>query len=82
MIELASLPNLGYESAARLEAVGLATLADLEGLGAVEAYRRVQERFPEETSLNLLWALEGALLDISWLDLPVELKEELRAQLK
>ncbi len=82
MGELAALPNLGEESAARLEAVGIGSLLDLEEAGSVEAYQRVNERFPEETSLNLLWALEGALLDVSWLDIPPERKEELRAELK
>lgn len=82
MVELAALPNLGDESAARLEAVGIASLFDLEEVGSVEAYQRVKERFPEETSINLLWALEGALLDVSWLDIPSERKHELRAELK
>ena len=82
MTELADLPNLGESTAARLEAVGIGDLADLEEAGVVAAYERVAERFPDDTSLNLLWALDAALLDIPWLNLPVERKEELRALLE
>ena len=81
MGELSELPNLGEVSDARLEAVGIETRHDLETAGAVEAYRRVVERFPDDTSLNMLWALEAALLDINWLDLPASRKAELQALL-
>lgn len=72
------LRNLGPVSAARLAAVGIKDVADLEEIGSVNAYRKVKERFPAETSLNLLYALEGALLDLPWDDLPAGVKEELR----
>lgn len=81
MGELAELPNLGKISAMRLEAVGIRSRADLEDVGAVVAYRRVESLFPLETSVNLLWALEAALWDITWLDLPESRKDELRALL-
>lgn len=38
--------NIGPKSAQWLEAVGIQTEADLEALGAVEAYRRVKAAFP------------------------------------
>ncbi len=82
MGDLSELPNIGDKSAARLAAVGVHSISHLEVLGAVQAFLLVQERFPDSTSLNLLWALEGALLDISWLELPSDRKEELRAELR
>ena len=41
--------------------------------------RAVRESFPT-ASANLLYALEGALRDTRWDDLPVELRRELRRQ--
>ncbi len=71
------LRNIGPVSAARLAAVGIKDVTDLEEMGSVTTYRRVKEWFPTETSLNLLYALEGALLDLPWDDLPTGVKEEL-----
>jgi len=80
MHELAELRNIGPVSARRLEAAGVASQQDLEALGAVEAYLVVKKRFPEHTSLNLLYALEGALLDIPWDEVPHVLRQRLREQ--
>jgi DNA transformation protein len=62
---IAALPNLGPASAAMLAEAGIASPEALRALGAVEAYRRVRARNPR-ASLNLLWALEGALTQRSW----------------
>jgi DNA transformation protein len=71
------LLNLGPKSAAWLEQVGIRTRADLERVGSVAAYRKVRDA-GLESSLNLLWALEGALLDLRWDRLPPPVKEDLR----
>jgi TfoX/Sxy family transcriptional regulator of competence genes len=75
------LPNLGPKSAAWLRAAGIATRADLARLGSVEAYRRVLAQ-GVPPSLNLLYALEGALLDLRWDRLSPAVKENLRVRLK
>ncbi|WP_440027754.1 TfoX/Sxy family protein [Chromobacterium amazonense] len=62
---IASLRGLGPKSAHMLAAAGIATVEQLRALGAVEAYVRVCEAQPG-ASLNLLWALEGALTDRDW----------------
>jgi DNA transformation protein len=62
---LAALPNLGPASATMLARAGIESLEALQALGAVEAYRRIREQSPH-ASLNLLWALEGALTQRSW----------------
>jgi len=70
------LRNIGPKSAAWLRQVGLRTRADLEGVGAVEAFMRVK-RAGFKPSLNLLYALEGALCDCHWQEVPDARRGEL-----
>ncbi len=60
-----ALRNLGPASRRWLADAGLHTEADLRALGAVVAYARVRALNPK-ASLNLLWALEGALSNLPW----------------
>ena len=69
--------NLGPTSAGWLRDVGIASFEDLERLGSVAAYQQVAERRPG-VSLNLLYALEGALLDVRWDLLSREVRADLR----
>jgi DNA transformation protein len=62
---LEDLPNLGPVSARRLAEAGITSVAALRRLGAIEAWRRVRGHWPG-ASLNLLWALEGALTGRGW----------------
>ena len=62
---LAALENLGPKSQAMLAAAGIESLAQLQKLGSVAAYTRVKAKVPS-ASLNLLWALEGALSGLPW----------------
>lgn len=68
--------NIGPKSAAWLRQVGVRTQDDLVRLGAVEAFMKVK-RAGFRPSLNLLYALEGALVDSHWADLPDERKSAL-----
>ena len=77
MANLTSLRNIGPQSAHWLESVGIHTPEELFGVGIVEAYLLVKAAFPERVSLNLLFALQGALMDLSWNELPPEMKESL-----
>ena len=72
------LLNLGPVTARRLADVGITDEAALRRHGAVAAYRRVKHEFPRETSLVLLYALEGALSDTPWLELSDKVKSRLR----
>lgn len=63
-INIAALPNLGPKSAQMLVLAGIHTLGQLRELGAVRAY--VQVKRAGNVSLNLLWALEGALSSRHW----------------
>ncbi|MDR2013391.1 MAG: TfoX/Sxy family protein [Rhodanobacter sp.] len=68
--------NIGPKSAAWLRQVGIRTREDLACLGAVEAYLKVK-RAGFRPSLNLLYALEGALTGRHWADLPEAHKSSL-----
>jgi hypothetical protein len=70
--------NVGPKSAAWLRQVGVRTQEDLVRLGSVEAFMKVK-RAGFRPSLNLLYALEGALADCHWADLPEERKAALLA---
>jgi hypothetical protein len=70
------LRNIGPKSAAWLRQVGLRTEEDLRAIGALEAFMRVK-RAGFKPSLNLLYALEGALMDCHWQEVPAERRSEL-----
>jgi DNA transformation protein len=76
--ELAQLRNLGPTSARWLEAAGIHTEAQLRELGAVEAFRRVAMSRAGDVTLNLLYALDGALRGERWDKLPAEIRIALR----
>lgn len=61
-----SLPGLGPASRAMLAAAGIHTVDQLRALGAVKAYAWTAAANPGKASLNLLWALEGALSGCDW----------------
>lgn len=65
MNPLAELPNLGPKSQALLVHAGISSLAQLRALGSVAAYIKVKQA-GGNVSLNLLWALEGALSGEHW----------------
>ncbi len=70
--------RLGPRSHGWLRAVGIQTQEDLEALGAVEAWRRVHKAYPDQVSLDLLYALHGVLHGCCWSTLTVHAKDELR----
>jgi DNA transformation protein len=73
------LKNVGPKSAAWLRQVGVRTQGDLETLGAVAAFIKVK-RAGFRPSLNLLYALEGALLGCHWQQVPEERRAVLLAE--
>ena len=76
------MKNLGPKSSEWLASVGVFTLDDVAKLGVVETYKRVKAAYPEKVSLNLLWGLQAALLDLPWNELPSDIKSELRKQVE
>jgi len=73
--------NVGPKSAAWLRQIGVRTTEDLSRVGPVDAFLKVK-RAGFRPSLNLLYAMAGALADCHWADLPEERKQELLAALE
>lgn len=76
------MKNMGPKSSEWLASVGVHSLNDVAKLGVVETYRRVKAAYPEKVSLNLLYGLQAALLDLPWNELPPDIKEELKKQVE
>jgi DNA transformation protein len=74
--ELLQLKNLGMASVNILRAIGINTHADLQRIGAVEAYRRIRAR-DINVSKVMLYALQGALMDVHWNEIPPDVKAKL-----
>ena len=62
---IAHLHGLGPKSQAMLAGAGITTVAQLRRIGSVRAYASVKAA-GAQASLNLLWALEGALTGLPW----------------
>ena len=77
--DLTTLKNIGPKSAARLRRIGITSRAQIEELGAIAVFKRMRETYP--ASANMLWALQGALLDLQWNQLPPEVKSALLDEL-
>ncbi len=70
------LMNVGPKSAAWLRQVGIRSRADLLEHGAVGAFVKIK-RAGFRPSLNLLYALEGAVLECHWQQVSDERRSEL-----
>jgi len=68
--------NIGKVSRRCLREIEIHTVVDLKACGSVAAYRMIKSMQPKAT-LNLLWALEGAILDIDWREISEVRKSEL-----
>lgn len=74
--ELLELKNLGNTSINWLKTIGVNSYEDLKQLGPVEAYTQIKQR-DIKVSKVFLYALEGALTNTHWNDLPPHLKAQL-----
>ncbi len=74
--DLSKLKNLGVASINILHAVGVNSLEDLEAVGPVETYLRIKRR-DIHVSKVMLYALQGALLNVHWSALDPHLKQKL-----
>ena len=76
------MKNIGPKSSEWLASVGILTLDDVAALGVVETYKRVKAAYPDKVSLNMLYGLQAALLDLPWSELPADIKAELKKQVE
>jgi hypothetical protein len=79
--ELDVLLNLGPKSSGWLADIGIQTRQDLVAMGIVPAYCLLKAQgYP--VSLNLLYALYGALHDMPWNQVPPKVKTSLQAEVE
>jgi hypothetical protein len=71
------IPGVGPAARRWLREVGVATRGDLERTGPVAAFRAVRAN-GRRASVNLLFALEGALLGLRWDRVPEVVRANLR----
>ena len=71
--------NIGEVGERWLASIGVTTLTELARMGSVEAYRRIKAKYGN-ANIIALYALEGALLDMPWNELPPEVKEALHEE--
>jgi DNA transformation protein len=76
------MKNICTKSSEWLASAGVNSLDDVARLGVVETYMRVKAAYPEKVSLNLLYGLQAALLDLPWNELPPDIKAELKRQVE
>lgn len=77
---LLELKNIGNTSAHWLNTIGIKSQDDLIAMGPVTAYIRIESK-GIKVSKVLLYALQGALLDVHWNDLEPSLKQSLLQEL-
>lgn len=78
---LGKMRNLGKASSEMLTSSGITSEDQLRELGAVAAFIAVK-RAGCSPSLNLLWAIEGALTDRDWQDVSKDDRMSLLLQLE
>lgn len=74
------MKNLGPKSSEWLASIGVHSLRDVARLGVVETYKRVKAAHPEKVSLNLLYGLQAALLEIPVNHLPKDIRDRLKQE--
>ena len=77
MKDLCQLPNIEKPLEEKLILLGITSPGDLNYLGSKEAYLRLRLIFPNDTSIKILYALEGAIRGISWKQLKKDIKADL-----
>ncbi len=78
--KLEDMKNLGSKTSERLRAVGVKTPAELVEMGAVEAYCRLKLTYTDSTSVIALIAIQGALMDVHWQEVPPVLSDALKLE--
>ncbi|GLR03022.1 DNA transformation protein [Vibrio hyugaensis] len=78
---LKDLPNLRLATERMLKKAGIDSVEQLEEEGALSAYKAIQDTHASTVSLELLWALEGAINGTHWSVVPQSRREELMSAL-
>jgi DNA transformation protein len=80
-IKVGKLKGIGPKSETALNEIGIYTRADLENIGPVNAFLKLQQQSSMKPSLNFLYAMVGALEDKHWTDIAQSDKTRLLMEL-
>lgn len=75
------LPNLRLANERMLKKAGICTVDELLEAGAINAFKALQTSHQGTVSIELLWALEGAISGRHWSVIPKDRRSELLAKL-
>ena len=78
--DLLDLKNIGEQSSGWLLDIGIESKQQIEELGAVEIYCSLRERY--SVSMNTLWELQSALMNLPYNQLPEVAKATLLGEPK
>ena len=80
MTELTSLKNIGKTMDQKLKSVGISTAEELKAVGSKEVFAKLKRQYPGDKVMSLvhLYALEGAITDTEFNQLPEDVKESLK----
>lgn len=78
---LKDLPNLRLATERMLRKAGIESVEELHEKGSVEAYKAIQQTHSNDVSIELLWALEGAIEGKHWSVIPQNRRDELMQRL-
>lgn len=73
--------GLGPKSKKWLAEIGVRSVRDIEKRGIAQTYLDLRAN-NSSVSLNMLWGLASAVLDVDWRDLPAEVKAQLKAEVE
>lgn len=74
--------NIGVRSAEQLKTVGIQDTYDFYKIGVIDTYMRVKSAYPDQVSLNMLYAVQGAKLGIPWNEISDDMKADLLDQIQ
>ncbi len=75
---LKDLPNLRLATERMLKKAGIESVDQLEKEGALSAYKAIRDSHNAKVSIELLWALEGAINGTHWSVVPQSRRDELK----
>lgn len=77
MNQLTDLPNIGITLSKKLNQIGVYTADELIELGSEKAIIKIATLKDSGACINMLFALEGAILGVRWHNLEINRKNEL-----
>lgn len=69
--------NIGFVLKKQLHDIGINTIDELKKIGSKNAWLKIKE-IDSSACYNRLCALEGAIRNIKWHSLPIDIKEDLK----